>query len=187
MPAYSSCQEHLLRPEPGEHENGGTGDGRSGTNRPPSRVTAALHELLRKVEAGSEGSMLASILLVDETGGRLLHGAAPSLPDEYNAAIDGIEIGASVGSCGAAAYLGHPVYVTDIETDPQWVDFRHLARAHGLRACWSTPITAADGRILGTFAVYHRAARSPTEVELSRIQMVSQTAADIIVRGGADA
>ncbi|MGZ6016111.1 MAG: hypothetical protein ACXWKM_10240, partial [Phenylobacterium sp.] len=63
-----------------------------------------LESLLLTAEVASGGGMVASILLVDESGRRLVHGAAPNLPAEYCAAIDGIEIGPGVGSCGTAAY-----------------------------------------------------------------------------------
>ena len=140
-----------------------------------------LETLLVAVEAQSRGGMMASVLLLDATGKRLLHGAAPNLPEAYSRAIDGIEIGPGVGSCGTAAYLGHPVYVTDIATDPLWADFRDLALSHGLRACWSTPIEGPGGRILGTFAVYHSAPRGPTPEELESINMIARTAARAIL------
>ena len=139
-----------------------------------------LEALLMAVEAESRGGMLASILLLDAEGEHLLHGAAPSLPDAYNAAIDGIAIGPGVGSCGTAAYLGHPVYVTDIATDPLWKDFKDLAMGHGLRACWSTPLEDANGKVLGTFALYHRSPRSPTPDELAAIGKISALAAAAI-------
>jgi GAF domain-containing protein len=136
-----------------------------------------VEELLALVEAASGGDMLCSVLRLTDDGRRLRHCAAPRLPDAYNAAIDGIEIGPRVGSCGTAAYLGHAVYVTDIATDALWKDFRDLALGHGLRACWSTPIEGRDRRLLGTFAVYHRTPRSPTPDELSYIRMISESAA----------
>ena len=77
-------------------------------------LSEVLETLIREIEAGSRGGMLGSILLLDEAGERLLHGAAPSLPEAYCRAIDGIRIGPNVGSCGTAAYLGHAVYVTDV-------------------------------------------------------------------------
>lgn len=93
----------------------------------------------------------ASILVLE--GDRLRVAAAPSLPDAYNQAIDGVCIGPSVGSCGTAAFLGRPVLVSNIQTDPLWQGYTHLAEAAGLRACWSTPILS-QGKVLGTFAVY---------------------------------
>jgi GAF domain-containing protein len=122
----------------------------------------ALEELLRTVEDVSSSRLLASVLLLDEEGKRLLHGAAPSLPAEYNDAIHGIEIGPSVGSCGTAAFRRSQVIVTDIRVDPLWADFRDLAEAAGLRACWSTPIVGVGGRVLGTFAMYYPQPSSPS-------------------------
>jgi GAF domain-containing protein len=143
----------------------------------------ALSELLRAVEGSVESELLASVLLLSPDGKRLLHGAAPSLPPEYCEAIDGIAIGPSVGSCGTVAYLGHAIFVTDIANDPLWAKFRDLALSHGLRACWSTPIRNADGRLIGTFAVYYRQPRAPTEEERQAIARISHRAADIIALG----
>ncbi|HVI31011.1 GAF domain-containing protein [Phenylobacterium sp.] len=151
-------------------------------------LEALLDGLLRIVEHELGGDMLTSILLLDETGTRLLHGAAPRLPDSYSREIHGVEIGPSVGSCGTAAYLGHPVYVVDIARDPLWTDYRDLAAAHGLAACWSTPIERPGGDILGAFAVYHRQSRGPSMDEVDAIGLVSRMASLAIERfraGGA--
>jgi len=141
-----------------------------------------LRDIVLLVEKPSNGEMLASILFLSEDGKHLREAAAPSLPAEYNAAIDGIAIGMGVGSCGTAAFTGQPVFVSDIEHDPLWKDFRGLALAHGLRACWSVPIRAADGRVLGTFANYYREPKEPTERDTEVISMVAQTTAIAIER-----
>jgi len=117
-----------------------------------------------------------SVLLLDATGKRLRHGAAPSLPDDYNAAIDGIQIGPCVGSCGTAAYEKRLVIVEDIQTDPLWADFCDLAGKHGLRACWSQPIIDHEGAVLGTFALYYQQPRRPTEAELELINTAAHIA-----------
>ena len=109
--------------------------------------------------------VLASILLLDADGKHVRTGAAPSLPEAYNRAVDGLAIGPQEGSCGTAMFLRRPVYVDDIETDPLWEKYRAIAREHRLRACWSTPVMAADGRVLGSFALYYREARSPAAAE----------------------
>src|SRR5882724_8036130 len=98
-----------------------------------------LDNLCLLVEGQSSG-VLASILLMDPNGKQLRHGAAPNLPEAYTEAIDGAFIGPAVGSCGTAAYRAEQVIVSDIAADPLWADFRELALAHSLRACWSTPI-----------------------------------------------
>jgi PAS domain S-box-containing protein len=119
---------------------------------------------------------LASILLLDADGLHVRHGAAPHLPRAFTEAIDGLAIGPTAGSCGTAAFTRRPVYAADIETDPLWVDYRELARAHGLRACWSTPILSNEGRVLGTFALYYRQPRTPTDDDLALIERATHLA-----------
>ncbi|WP_394787526.1 EAL domain-containing protein [Rhodoferax sp.] len=104
--------------------------------------------------------VVASILSVDAEG-LLRPLAAPSLPAAFSAALDGAAIGPSVGSCGTAAWTGAPVIVTDIATDPLWAPYKELILPHGFVACWSSPIKASDGRVLGTFAFYYRTQRGP--------------------------
>lgn len=124
----------------------------------------------------------ASLLLLDETGTRLLSCAAPHLPAEYNDAIHGAPIGPRAGSCGSAAATGEPVFVTDTETDARWDDYRELARRHELRACWSTPILGDDGRVLGTFALYFREPRHPEDEERALIARATHIAGIAIQR-----
>ena len=135
----------------------------------------------------SQTGVLGSILLLDEDGKHLRHGAAPSLPLPYSEAIDGSEIGPQVGSCGTAAYSASPVFVADIATDPLWANFRELALSNGLRACWSIPIMTSGRRVLGTFAMYHREPREPTVRDLALVDLITQTAALIIGRERAEA
>ncbi|RYF13762.1 MAG: GAF domain-containing protein [Comamonadaceae bacterium] len=145
---------------------------------------APLHEVLEVLvhtaESQSSGSFLCSILLLDEDGKHLRHGAAPSLPAAYNTAIDGIAIGPAVGSCGTAAHFGHSIYVTDIARDPLWVNFKDLALQHGLRACWSTPFVSKEGTVLGTLALYYREPRGPSEEDRDTVKLIGNTAALVI-------
>jgi PAS domain S-box-containing protein len=113
--------------------------------------------------------LLCSVLLLDADGVTLRTGAAPSLPKEYCAAIDGARIGPDVGSCGTAVYRKQPVIVSDIASEPLWQKYRGLALPHGLRACWSTPIVAQSGAVLGTLAVYYREPRTPDAQHLQSI------------------
>src|SRR6201996_2116233 len=145
-------------------------------------LSDVMRDIILMVEKPNNGEMLASILVLSDDGKRLMEGAAPSLPADYNAAIDGIAVGYGVGSCGTAAATGNPVIVSDIATDPLWADFRDLAMRHELRACWSMPIRAADGRLLGTFANYYREPKEPTERDLETIGMVTRTTAIAIER-----
>lgn len=140
-----------------------------------------LSKHLLAIEQNSDRELISSILLLSSDGKRLSHGAAPSLPKAYCAAIDGSEIGPRAGSCGTAAFFGRPVYVTDIATDPLWADYRHIALPHGLRSCWSTPIRDTQGAVIGTFAIYHRAVTGPTRAEVEAIGMITGHAAHAIM------
>jgi anti-sigma regulatory factor (Ser/Thr protein kinase) len=146
----------------------------------------ALDALLRVVEKVSTAGLLGSVLLLDESGRRLLHGAAPSLPAHYNAAIHNLEIGPSVGSCGTAAYRREQVIVEDIATDPLWAAFRELALGAGLRACWSTPIVGVGGRVLGTFAMYYPAPHRPSATDLALIDVLVRSVSAAITRSRLD-
>ena len=110
-------------------------------------LESVLDRHLLAVEWSADSDMVTSILLLDGT--TLHHGAGPRLPRAYRDAIDGSEIGPVAGSCGTAAFLGRPVYVSDIANDPLWANYKDLALDHGLRACWSTPIRNPRGPVAG--------------------------------------
>ncbi|MCB1607520.1 MAG: EAL domain-containing protein [Xanthomonadales bacterium] len=120
---------------------------------------------------------VCSLLLLDAEGGRIIHGAAPSLPEAYNQAIHGLSIGEGQGSCGTAAWRRERVVVSDIAGDPLWTEFRFLAQANNLAACWSTPIFGSGNRVLGTFAVYYRTRREPDPGDLATIDQMQAIAA----------
>lgn len=115
-------------------------------------------------------TVLCTILLLDDDGKCLRHGAAPSLPDFYVKTIDGSAIGPSAGSCGTAAFTRQRVIVEDIETHPWWEDYRDIARKAELGSCWSQPIFSSNGRVLGTFAIYHRDISVPQASDLELIE-----------------
>ena len=149
-------------------------------------LAPVLEALCRLVEDLASGA-LASILLYDAKTGTLRHGAAPSLPASYLQAIDGASIGPAAGSCGTAAYRAEPVVVDDIATDPLWADYRDLALAHDLRACWSTPILSPQGTVLGTFAIYHRTPRAPAPPAQKVVAQVTHLASIALERDRAEA
>lgn len=146
---------------------------------------ATLEEVLSTLVKTAEElhpGLLTSALILDNERKRLLHGAAPSLPDFYNQAVDGLEIGPGVGSCGTAAFTGKRVIVTDVMTHPYWADFRELAEMAGLRACWSEPIVSSAGQVLGTLATYYRELREPEPLELEFMTAAARLAAIAIER-----
>jgi PAS domain S-box-containing protein len=140
-----------------------------------------LEKLVRVVESQFAG-LLCSVLLLDEDGQHVRHGAAPTLPKSYIDAIDGLPIGPKTGSCGTAMYRREPVVVTDILQDPLWEPYRGVAEPYGLRACWSTPILAHSGKALGSFAMYYREPRSPSPAETRALEMATHLAGIAIER-----
>src|ERR1700730_6186621 len=131
-----------------------------------------LENLARGLEAPFTG-FLCSVLLLDEDGLHARQGAAPSLPEAYSKAIDGLCIGPKAGSCGTAMYRRETVVVTDILQDSLWEPYRAVAEPYGLRACWSTPILAHSGEALGSFAMYYREPRSPSPAETHALEMAT--------------
>ena len=127
-------------------------------------------EFLCRLMEEQAPELRCSILLVDADGRHLRHGAAPSLPEEYNRVIDGTRIGDGIGTCGTAAFTGKPVITGDIGTHPNWVKYRGLPLRHGLRACWSLPVKASNGRVIGTFAAYSTISREPSAGEMQLME-----------------
>lgn len=145
-----------------------------------------LHALMQRVEHLAQVRLHACILLLSDDGRFLQDGIAPSLPDAYSRDLGRLEIGPQAGSCGTAAYRREAVYVEDIARDPLWAGARDLALRYGLRACWSMPLLALDGRLLGTFANYFLEPRRPLAAERDAFRLVTETAALAIERHQAD-
>src|SRR5215208_6172254 len=145
---------------------------RLAANAPLSEI---LERLVLLIESQSP-DMLCSVLLLSEDGDHVRHGAAPSLPEAYVAAVDGGRIGPKNGSCGTAMYRGEPVVVTDIFSDPLWEYYRDVAAASGLRSCWSTPILSGRGKVLGSFAMYYKEPRTPTGDEAGLTEVATRIA-----------
>ncbi|WP_291994965.1 diguanylate cyclase [Candidatus Accumulibacter sp. ACC003] len=138
-------------------------------------LLAILEALVCGVEQLNPG-MLCSVLLLDGEKQRLHTGAAPTLPDFFNTSVDGMKIGATVGSCGSAAFTGKRVVVEDIATHPFWARARQPAARAGLRSCWSEPIRASTGEVLGTFAIYHRQPHTPSPSDIAIIEQSANLA-----------
>lgn len=144
-------------------------------NKPLKDILTAIVLHAEKMLPGVVGS----ILLLDEFAHHLRQGADPSLPDFYNEAIDGIEIGPDAGSCEGTAYTGQPVIVSNVKAHHSWQSFIELTSKAGLAACWSLPILASNGSLLGTFAIYYVEAKEPDDsgfkcvAELARFSAIA--------------
>jgi signal transduction histidine kinase len=132
--------------------------------------------IVHQIETLGEG-MRCSILVLDKERGTLHKAAAPNLPDFYSEAIEGMRIGDGVGSCGTAVFRRERVIVSDILNHPYWQRARRLVSRTPMRACWSEPIIAHDGEVLGSFAIYYDTPREPLCVELDLISSAASLAA----------
>lgn len=139
-------------------------------------LESALIHLLRPIEKLVNG-VIPSILLLDESGEHLMTGVSIGLPDDYNKAIHGEQIGMRVGSCGTSAYTKRLVISSDISTDLNWENYKDVAEKHQLRACWSSPIISHYGKVLGTFAMYFKTKKAPSKFELELVNDITAAAA----------
>jgi PAS domain S-box-containing protein len=150
-----------------------------------SPLAEVLEHLARIVERQSANSSIASLMLLDDQG-RLHNGAAPSLPEDFIQALEGIEADESIGTCSRAAATGETVITPDIAADPKWQDLKHFPLRFGWQSAWSMPIVASDGRVLGTFGTYFREKGEPTNLERQTVAILTRTAALAIERKQAE-
>jgi formate hydrogenlyase transcriptional activator len=142
-----------------------------------------LEALCQFVESATSGCH-CSVVLVDPTGTRLEHGAAPSLPSSFITSIIGRPVNAESGPCAMAAYLNEQVIAADLTTETRWAgyDWCPMALEHGMRACWSTPIPSAAGEVLGAFAIYYAEPRTPTRQDQALIDQFTHIASITVER-----
>lgn len=142
-----------------------------------------LKEVLKTIVLHAENMQvgaIGSILILDSYGKKLEHGTAPNLPSFYNEAIDGLEIGIGIGSCGEAAFLGQRVIANDLMSHPNWADFKVLAKKAGLQACWSEPFFSSTGKVLGTFAMYYGKPTIADEADLDLLVELAHFVAIVV-------
>ncbi len=140
-----------------------------------------LTSLMLLIESQSDDVLCTAMLLAPD-GVSVQVGAGPSMPPEYLAAIEGLPIGPAAGSCGTAIHRKETVVVADIMNDPLWIGYREAAAQYGLRACWSMPIMLDSETVLGSFAMYYREVRTPSDEDLSLIGAATYIAGIAIVR-----
>src|SRR6266436_6164473 len=131
--------------------------------------------------------IISSVLLMDPNGERLWPTAGHRVPEGWVRTITPLPIGPGMGSCGTAAFLKKPVIISDIASDPPWSDitapdYTEIALSYGLRAAWSQPLISKDNELLGTFAIYYREPRQPSDSDLKLIEGAANIAV-IAIKG----
>jgi PAS domain S-box-containing protein len=149
-------------------------------------MSGILEALCRLVESAASGCY-CSVVLLDAGGRRLERGAAPSLPASFINCIVGRPANVEAGPCAMAASSNQQVIAADLTSETRWPTWRPTALAHGLQACWSTPILSSAGKVLGVFAIYYDGPRTPTEREQSLIERFTHIASIAVERAQSDA
>jgi len=151
-------------------------------------MSGILEALCHFVESTASGCY-CSVVLVDPSGTHLEHGAAPSLPASFITSIIGRPVNVDSGPCAMASYLNEQVIAADLTSETRWAAYEWcpMALAHGLQACWSTPISSAVGKVLGAFALYYDKPRTPTSLEQSLIEQFTHIASIAVERVQSDA
>jgi PAS domain S-box-containing protein len=144
-------------------------------------MSEILEAICRLIENTATGCY-CSVALYDPSRTRWEHGAAPSLPASYMRFCVGRPLNTDAGPCAMAACLNEQVIVTDLLTETRWAEWRPIALKHGLRSTWSTPISTAAGKVLGSFALYYSEPRTPTSLHQSLIKQFTHVARIAIER-----
>jgi signal transduction histidine kinase/CheY-like chemotaxis protein/ABC-type amino acid transport substrate-binding protein len=142
-----------------------------------------LDSLIRLIERQSK-EMLCSVLLLDTSGKKLINGSGPNLPWEYNDTLDGMVISPQAASCSPDTHKDEIIVIKDIANDPSWKDHKKFALTHGIKAYWCNPIHDSEGKVLGTFAIYYKRIKEPTEDDLELIQSAAHIAGIAIKHKG---
>jgi PAS domain S-box-containing protein len=150
-----------------------------------SCILEALCQFFESTQAGCR----CSVVLVDHSGEHLEHGVAPSLPASFIAAINNQPVHADSSPCSMAAYSNEQVIAADLMSETRWAacEWRPLALAHGLRSCWSTPLSSTAGSVLGVFGIYHTEPNTPTPQHQILIRQFAHIARIAIERALGDA
>ncbi len=141
-----------------------------------------LARIAQEVERLADFEPSVAIQLVGDDGRSLVHGAAPSLPADISAAIDGLEIGPGAGSIGAAAATQAIAISPEIATDPEWGELSGVFDAHGLRSGFSIPVIAADGELVAVISLFHAHLHTPTSGDRRMAEVMARPTAVAIER-----
>ena len=143
---------------------------------------ALLGSLLQAAQGLAGAEPRASIYLAEPEHAHLRMLASHGLDPAFTSALATLPIGPGEASCGRAAHLRETVIVADVFEEPRLAPYLDLARAHAIRACWSFPLHAPDGRVVGTLAFYLREPGAPDAALVREIEYFADLAALLIER-----
>lgn len=140
------------------------------SNNTANEFKFIVESLLKGIEQIHEDAYTSVLLLRgDET---VQPFAAPKIPAAFTEKIDGLKIGPNEGSCGTAMYIKESIIVEDINNHPLWENYKGLASQFGFCACWSLPIVNSSGKTLGSFSIYFKKIKKPSDAELNTFERI---------------
>jgi PAS domain S-box-containing protein len=149
-------------------------------------LPAVLDDLCRLV-AEIASDCLCSISLIDPGEMTFQRVNAPGLASTYTYPPDGGPVRLDSGPCGIAALLKEQVIASDIASESRWPRaWRDLSLAHGLRACWATPVLSRTHEVLGTFAIFRSEPGTPTPFQSDLTGRLTHLASIAIERSRSD-
>jgi PAS domain S-box-containing protein len=150
---------------------------------PLLEILGASCRLVEEVSHGCHGS----VHLVDPIGKILHRGVASDLAAPYVDIVNRSPITSEAGPCGMAACSKTQVIVQDVASETRWSPaWRDLCLAHGIRACWSTPILSRGNEVVGIFTIHRVRPGVPDQLQLELIGRIAHVASIAIERSGAD-
>jgi PAS domain S-box-containing protein len=147
------------------------------TGAPLPGVLTSLCEVIDE-----RSGLMSSVYLLDHSGRQLSFVAGPRLPDAFRRATAAFEATPTSGACGAAVNSRGQVVVEDVATSPLFVQWRDATRASRIASAWSTPFSASDGRLLGTFVVVSHERQRPDNAQLYLVERAKRVASIAVER-----
>lgn len=143
-------------------------------------IDKTVRELVR-IAAEAVGSSMGALYLLDDSGKLLKPAVVVNLPEEYVRACGDIPLGEQC--CGRAVLYGSAWYIENVTTSGLFsADIAERACRAGVRAAFSIPVVAADGRCLGSLSAHFPEPHVPSEFELERHRLFAQLIAFALTR-----
>ncbi len=140
-----------------------------------------INETCRMAEQLLPGAV-ASFMRLDPETGLMEVQAAPSIPAEGIAQLQGLCPGPGGGSCGNAVFRNEPTFVYNTFQDTRWQDLRQLAIDFNLCSCWSVPVREEQGRAIGSFALSSFEHREPSTFHKRLLEVGAALIAIVVLR-----
>jgi PAS domain S-box-containing protein len=139
-------------------------------------LTQAMEQLLKSIGHLVE-EVHSCILLLDEEENKLYPGASLDLSLDFLKSLYVEPINHNQSFSGTAALTKKLIISSNISNDPLWTSHKDLARQYGFNSCWSSPIVSVKGTVLGTFDMYFKQERMPTQFQLDLLRSITAAAA----------